>query len=93
MSNSQIVKQSSVGSGNRRWASGHQFFQACVGENVILLVIRPQEAVAALQALVQAYLDYYGAIADFNRAQFRLYRAVGNPRHVPAESLSRKACP
>jgi outer membrane protein TolC len=50
-----------------------------VGET-FLLVIRPQEAVAALQALAQAYLDYYAAIGDFNRAQFRLYRALGNPR-------------
>ncbi len=41
------------------------------------LVVRPQEAVAALQALAQAYFDYYGAIADVNRAQFRLYRAMG----------------
>jgi outer membrane protein TolC len=43
------------------------------------LIVRPQEAVAALQALAQAYADYYGAIADVNRAQFRLYRALGQP--------------
>jgi outer membrane protein TolC len=47
--------------------------------NIVLLVIRPQEAVAAVQALAQAYADYYGAVADYNRAQFRLYRALGNP--------------
>src|SRR5262249_27258434 len=41
--------------------------------NVILPVIRPQEAVAAVQALAQAYNDYYGAVADYDRAQFRLY--------------------
>jgi outer membrane protein TolC len=44
-----------------------------------ILVIRPQEAVASIQALVNAYTDYYGAVADFNRAQFRLYRALGQP--------------
>jgi outer membrane protein TolC len=43
------------------------------------LLVRPQEAVAAVQALAQAYLDYYGAVADANRAQFRLYRALGQP--------------
>lgn len=47
--------------------------------NTITLVNRPQEAVAAAQTLAQAYLDYYGAIADANRAQFRLYRALGQP--------------
>ena len=33
----------------------------------------------AIQALAQAYNDYYGAVGDYNRAQFRLYRALGNP--------------
>jgi outer membrane protein TolC len=47
--------------------------------NLVVLVVRPQEAVAAVQALAQAYIDYYGAVADANRAQFRLYRALGQP--------------
>ena len=47
--------------------------------NLVLLVVRPQEAVAAVQALAAAYTDYYDAVADFNRAQFRLYRALGQP--------------
>jgi outer membrane protein TolC len=42
-------------------------------------LVRPQEVVAAIQALSQAYIDYYGAVADANRAQFRLYRALGQP--------------
>jgi len=46
--------------------------------NVLILVVRPQEVVAALQALGQANSDYYAAVADFNRAQFRLYRATGH---------------
>jgi outer membrane protein TolC len=49
-----------------------------VGDQVQLLV-RPQEAVASVQALAQAYADYYGAVTDYDRAQFRLYRALGNP--------------
>jgi hypothetical protein len=51
---------------------------------VTILVIRPQEVVAAIQALSQAYVDYYGTVADYNRAQFRLYRALGQP----AQALS-----
>jgi outer membrane protein TolC len=49
-----------------------------VGE-MLLLVFRPQEVVASIQALDQAYRDYYGAVADANRAEFRLYRALGRP--------------
>jgi outer membrane protein TolC len=47
--------------------------------NVNILVIRPLEVVAAMQSLVQGYYNYYGSVADFNRAEFRLYRALGNP--------------
>src|SRR5439155_25772475 len=54
------------------------------GGRVIILVIRPQEVVAAIQALVLAYNDYYGAVADYNRAQFRLYRALGQPAQILA---------
>lgn len=50
--------------------------------NIVLLVVRPQEAVASVQALSQAYFDYFGAVADYNRAQFRLYRALGNPAQL-----------
>jgi outer membrane protein TolC len=51
---------------------------------VNVLVIRPQEVVAAIQALAQAYNDYYGAVADYDRAQFRLYRALGHPAQLVA---------
>jgi len=53
--------------------------------NVVTFITRPQEVVAALQALAQAYNDYYGAAADFNRAQFQLYRNLGHP----AQNLGR----
>ena len=49
-----------------------------VGDS-ILLVVRPQEVVAAVTALDQGYRDYYAAVADANRAQFALYRALGQP--------------
>jgi len=52
--------------------------------NMVVLIVRPQEALASVQALGQAYADYFEAIADFNRAQFRLYRALGNPVNNPA---------
>jgi hypothetical protein len=54
-----------------------------IGER-LLLVLRPQEAVAAVAALDQAYRDYYAAVADANRAHFALYRALG----CPAQGLS-----
>jgi outer membrane protein TolC len=56
------------------------------GTGKLVLLIRPQEAVAAVQALAQAYVDYFGAAADYDRAQFRLYRALGHP----AQSLGNK---
>ena len=58
---------------------------------LIVLVIRPQEVLAAIQALAQSYDDYYLAVADYDRAQFRLYRALGNPaQSLKAESLPQR---
>ncbi len=59
--------------------------------NVLVLVFRPLEVVAAIQALDQAYRDYYGAIADANRAQFRLFRALGCPAECIANAASDSA--
>ena len=53
------------------------------GGRVVILVIRPQEVVAGVLALALAYNDYFGAVADYNRAQFRLYRALGQPPMLP----------
>jgi outer membrane protein TolC len=47
--------------------------------NLLQLVVRPQEAEAALSQLQQAYVNYYTTAADYNRAQFRLFRAMGYP--------------
>jgi outer membrane protein TolC len=52
----------------------------------LVLVFRPQEAVAAVAALDQAYRDYFAAVADHNRAQFQLYRALGHPAQCLAAS-------
>ncbi len=43
------------------------------------LVVRPQEVVAALQQLNTAFQDYSSAVNEFNRAQFDLYRSLGQP--------------
>jgi hypothetical protein len=51
----------------------------------IQLVTRPLEVVAAVQMLQQAYADFYLSIADYNRAQFQLYRALGQPAQLVAE--------
>jgi outer membrane protein TolC len=51
---------------------------------LLQLVNRPQEVVAALQQLQQAYINYYTSTNDYNRAQFRLFRALG----YPAQELS-----
>lgn len=61
---------------------------------LILLVIRPQEAVASVRSLAEAYADYYGAVGDYNRAQFRLYRALGAPAQaVSCELEKAKSAP
>jgi hypothetical protein len=54
------------------------------GGGPVLLLQRPQEVVAAIQSLQQAYADYYSSIADYNRAQFQLYRALGQPAQFAA---------
>jgi outer membrane protein TolC len=51
---------------------------------LLQLVNRPQEVVAALQQLQQAYLNYYTSANDYNRAQFRLFRALGYPAQALA---------
>jgi outer membrane protein TolC len=52
---------------------------------VLVLVNRPQEAVFALQLLYVAFEEYYTTVADYNRAQFELFHALGYPaREVAA---------
>jgi outer membrane protein TolC len=46
---------------------------------LLRLVVRPQEVVAAIIAMESAYQQLYQAINDANLAQFELYRALGQP--------------
>ncbi|HEY7307971.1 MAG TPA: TolC family protein [Gemmataceae bacterium] len=61
------------------------------GAGPVVLIVRPQEVVASIQMLQQAYADYYAAIADYNRAQFQLYRAMGQPAQVLASREEEQA--
>ena len=45
---------------------------------------RPIEVLQPIQALAQARTDYLQAVLAYNRAQFRLYHATGQPPLVPA---------
>jgi outer membrane protein TolC len=44
---------------------------------------RPIEVLQPIQALAQARADYLAAVLAYDRAQFRLYRAIGQAPHVP----------
>lgn len=48
-------------------------------ENVLIVVFRPQESVIALDQLMEAYNQYFSTVADYNRAQFELFHALGYP--------------
>ncbi len=47
--------------------------------DVLVLVYRPQEAVYALELLMFAYNEYFTTVAEYNRAQFHLFHALGYP--------------
>lgn len=49
------------------------------GGELLQLLVRPQEVVAAIIALNTAYEQYANAIGEFNASQFELYRALGRP--------------
>lgn len=49
---------------------------------------RPIEVLQPIQALAQARSDYLDAVLDYNRAQFRLYRAVGRAPVIGQETAS-----
>lgn len=52
--------------------------------DLLQLVNRPQEAVAALQQLNRAYDNYFRTIAGYNQAEFQLYHALGFPARTLA---------
>lgn len=43
---------------------------------------RPIEVLQPIQALAQARAEYLEAVLDYNRAQFRLFHALGRPPHI-----------
>lgn len=46
---------------------------------LLRLIVRPQEVVAAIIALDAAYEQYSNAVNAYNTAQFEVYRALGQP--------------
>lgn len=59
--------------------------------DVLIQAFRPQEAVIAVVELTSSYDQYFATVADYNRAQFGLYHAIGYPAleltelHPPGE--------
>ena len=47
--------------------------------DVLVLVNRPQETVFSLRELKIAFDEYFATVAEYNRAQFALYHALGYP--------------
>jgi hypothetical protein len=47
--------------------------------DTLVLVYRPQEAVYALRLLKISFDEYFTTVADYNRSQFELFRAMGYP--------------
>ncbi len=47
--------------------------------DVLVLVNRPQEVVFALQLMKVAFNEYFDTVADYNKAQFELFHALGYP--------------
>ena len=47
--------------------------------DVLVLVNRPQEVVFALQLMKKAFDKYFSTVADYNRAEFELFHALGYP--------------
>jgi outer membrane protein TolC len=54
-------------------------------ENVLVLTFRPQEAVYSLQQLNVSLEEYFTTVAEYNRAQFELFHALGYPARELAE--------
>jgi hypothetical protein len=53
--------------------------------DVLVLISRPQESIYALQLLKQTFDEYFTTVADYNRAQFELFHALGYPAYELAQ--------
>ncbi len=47
--------------------------------DVLVLTFRPEEAVYSLDLLSKAFNEYFTTVAEYNRAQFALFHALGYP--------------
>ncbi len=47
--------------------------------DVLVLVFRPQEVIYALRLLKLSFDEYFTTVADYNRAEFELFHALGYP--------------
>ena len=52
--------------------------------DVLVLIYRPQEVVYALRLMKLAFDEYFTTVAEYNRAQFELFHALGYPANVIA---------
>jgi outer membrane protein TolC len=48
-------------------------------ENILYFIYRPYEAVYALELMKLAFDEYFTTVADYNRAAFELFHAMGYP--------------
>jgi outer membrane protein TolC len=53
--------------------------------DVLQLIFRPQEVVYALELLNLSFDEYFTTVADYNRAQFHLFHALGYPAREIAD--------
>ena len=53
--------------------------------NVLVLTFRPQETIYSLDLLNVAFNEYFATVADYNRAQFDLFHALGYPARELAD--------
>jgi outer membrane protein TolC len=50
--------------------------------DVLVLIYRPQEVVYALRLMKLAFDEYFTTVAEYNRAEFELFHALGYPANV-----------
>ena len=58
--------------------------------NMLVLTFRPQEAVYSLDLLSRAFNEYFTTVAEYNRAQFAVFHAMGYPAREIAQFQTRR---
>ena len=77
------TNEEGIRAGQRAFAED---YQRTVGGGVRLKLVLPIELLNSFRLMAEARFDYLNSIVDYNRAQFELYVAMGQP---PAVALSR----